>query len=147
MLVKGVIGRQSECAILGTQTGKYRMAIGLRPHALKYFINTDKTKWFYRIYHSAVIMSAIASQITSVSVVCSTVCSCADQRKHQRPASLTFGLNIFISPQLGKSNTSIYPLLWGLQQITHTHNSIHKKAIMITIMSQLQSKQFALRSK
>ena len=37
-----------------------------------------------------VIMSAIASQITSVSIVYSTVCSDADQRKHQSFASLAF---------------------------------------------------------
>ena len=37
-----------------------------------------------------VIMSAMASQIASVSMVCSTVCSGADQRKHQSSASLAF---------------------------------------------------------
>ena len=35
-------------------------------------------------------MSAMASQTTIVSMVCSTVCSDADQRKHQSPASLVF---------------------------------------------------------
>ena len=35
-------------------------------------------------------MSGRASQITRVSTVCSSVCSGADQRKHQRPASLAF---------------------------------------------------------
>ena len=35
-------------------------------------------------------MGAIKSQITGVSVVCSTVCSGADQRKHQRSAWLAF---------------------------------------------------------
>ena len=35
-------------------------------------------------------MSAMASQITGVSIVCSTVCSGADQRKHQSCASLAF---------------------------------------------------------
>ena len=39
-------------------------------------------------YYSGVIMSAIASQITSVSVVSSTVCSGADQRKHHSSALL-----------------------------------------------------------
>ena len=37
-----------------------------------------------------VIMSAIASQIIDVSIVYSTVCSCAGQRKHQNSASLAF---------------------------------------------------------
>ena len=35
-------------------------------------------------------MSAIASQITSITIVYSTVCSGADQRKHQSSASLAF---------------------------------------------------------
>ena len=35
-------------------------------------------------------MSATASLITGVSIVYSTICSCADQRKHQSSASLAF---------------------------------------------------------
>ena len=35
-------------------------------------------------------MSVMASQITVVSIVCSTVCSGADQRSHQRSSSLAF---------------------------------------------------------
>ena len=42
------------------------------------------------IHYTDVIMSAMASQITGVSIVSLTVCSGADQRKHQRSASLTF---------------------------------------------------------
>ena len=37
-----------------------------------------------------VIMSAMASQFTDVSIVCSTVCLGTDQRKHQSSASLAF---------------------------------------------------------
>ena len=40
--------------------------------------------------YNDVIMSAMASQITDVSFVCLTVCSGADQRRHQSSASLTF---------------------------------------------------------
>ena len=42
------------------------------------------------LHHIDVIMSAMASQITGVSVVYSTVVSDADQRKHQSFASLAF---------------------------------------------------------
>ena len=35
-------------------------------------------------------MSTMASQITGVSVVFSIICSCADQRNHQKSASLAF---------------------------------------------------------
>ena len=50
--------------------------------------------WFYSClsskvdHYSDVIMSAMASQITAVSNVCSTVCSGVDQRKHQSSVSL-----------------------------------------------------------
>ena len=42
------------------------------------------------IYYSDVTISAMPSQITGVSIVCSTVCSCVDQRKHQSSASPAF---------------------------------------------------------
>ena len=44
------------------------------------------------------MMSAMASQITGVPIVCSTVCSGADQRKHQCSASLAFVKGIHRSP-------------------------------------------------
>ena len=48
---------------------------------------------FMRVNHQHygdVIMGTIASQITSLTIVYSTVYSCADQRKHQSSASLAF---------------------------------------------------------
>ena len=44
----------------------------------------------YICHYNDFIMNAMASRITGVSSVCSTVCSGADQRKHQSSASLTF---------------------------------------------------------
>ena len=41
-------------------------------------------------HNSGVIMSPMASQITSLTIVYSSVYSGADQRKHQSPASLAF---------------------------------------------------------
>ena len=41
-------------------------------------------------HYSDVIMSTMASQITSLSIVYTTVYSGADQRKYQSPASLAF---------------------------------------------------------
>ena len=45
-------------------------------------------KWIVRRHYNDVIMSTMASQIASLTVVYSTVYSGADQRKHQRSASL-----------------------------------------------------------
>ena len=43
-----------------------------------------------QVHYSDVIMSAMTSQITGVSMVCSTVCSGADWGKHQSSALLAF---------------------------------------------------------
>ena len=45
----------------------------------------------FRKHNNDVIMGSIASQITSLTIVYSTVYSGADQRKHQSSASLAFG--------------------------------------------------------
>ena len=44
----------------------------------------------HTFHYNDVIITTIASQITSLAVVCSTVYSDADQRKHQSSASLVF---------------------------------------------------------
>ena len=41
-------------------------------------------------HYSAVMINAMASQITGVSIVCSAVCSGADQGKYHGSASLAF---------------------------------------------------------
>ena len=63
----------------------------------KFVLMTRKwntTKWNFNhagnVHYSYVIMSAMASQITGVLIVCLNVCSVADQRKHQSPVSLAF---------------------------------------------------------
>ena len=45
--------------------------------------NCYKYRYWYIVHHNDVIMGAIASQITSLTIVYSTVYSDADQRKHQ----------------------------------------------------------------
>ena len=47
-------------------------------------------KIIYALHYREAMMSAMASQITGVSIVYSTVCSGADQRKYQSSASLAF---------------------------------------------------------
>ena len=49
-------------------------------------------------HYNDVIMGTIASQITSLTIVYSTVYSDADQRKHQRSASLAFVRGIYQGP-------------------------------------------------
>ena len=49
-------------------------------------------------HYSDVIMGAMASLITSLTIVCSTVYSDADQRKHQSATSLAFVQGIHRGP-------------------------------------------------
>ena len=67
-------------------------------------------------HYSGVIMSAMASEITSVLIVCSTVCSGADQRKHQSSASLAFVRGIHQrpvdSPHKGASKAENVTIWW-----------------------------------
>ena len=64
-------------------------------------------------HHHDVIMSAMASQITGVSIVCSAVYSGADQRKHQSSASLAFVRGIHRwpvdSPHNGPATRKMFP--------------------------------------
>ena len=57
-------------------------------------------------HYCDVLMSTMTSQITGVSIVCSTVCSGADQRKHQSSASL------ILFPSQRASNTENVSIWW-----------------------------------
>ena len=64
-------------------------------------------------HYNDIIMSAVASQITSVSIVCSTLGSGPDQRIHQRSASLAFvrGIHRWAvnSPHKGSVTRKMFP--------------------------------------
>ena len=55
-----------------------------------WYLASVKTQLTLRIHYNDVIMSVMASQITSLTIVYSTVYSGTDQRKHQSSASLAF---------------------------------------------------------
>ena len=65
------------------------------------------------IHYSDVIMSAMASEITGVSIFCLTVCSSADQRKRQSSASPAFVRGIHRgavdSPHTGPVTRKTFP--------------------------------------
>ena len=63
-------------------------------------------------HYNAVIMSAMASQITSHTIVYSTVYSVADQRKHQNSAPLAFMGGIHRSPAQRASNVENVSIWW-----------------------------------
>ena len=73
-------------------------------------------------------MSAMASQITGVSIVCSTVGSGADQRKHQSSASLAFVWGIHRWPVNS-------PHKWSVTQKMFPIDDVITTAIWLTILT------------
>ena len=57
-------------------------------HGRQWFVYAAQV--MQRLHYSDVIMGAMASQITSLTIACSTVYSGTDQRNHQSSASLAF---------------------------------------------------------
>ena len=68
-----------------------------KPSSCRWFV-TMIWDWDYGTHYSDVIIGTMASQITSLAVVYSTVYSAADQRKHQSSASLAFVRGILRTP-------------------------------------------------
>ena len=70
-------------------------------------------QWYLFHHYGDVIMSATASQITSLAIVCSNVYSGTDQRKHQSSASLAFVPGIYQwpvnSPHKGPVTRKMFP--------------------------------------
>ena len=87
------------------------------------------------VHYSDVIMSAMASQITSVTIIYTIVCSGADRRKHQSSAALAFVRGIqrsaVNSPHKGPVTRKRFPFddvvmsiiivsLWNLTSVSAT---------------------------
>ena len=64
----------------------------------RHLINDGESPIAEETHYSDVIMGATASQITSLTIVYSTVYSGADRRKHQSSASLAYVLEIYRWP-------------------------------------------------
>ena len=72
------------------------------------YILTDDPPCLTTFHYSDVMMTTMASQITSLTVVYSIVYSDADQRKHQSSASLAFVMGIHRSRSSNAENVSIW---------------------------------------
>ena len=97
-------------------------------------IASNDVLWYFRehtdrYHYNDVIMGTMASQISSLTIVCSTVYSDADQRKHQSSALLAFvrGINRgpVISPQQWPVTRKMFPFddvimnwLWNTPRVT-----------------------------
>ena len=91
-----------------------------------------------------VIMSAVASQITGVSIVCSTVGSGANQRKHQSSASLAFVRGIHRWPLNSPHKRPLTRKMFSFDDaIMHRMNPPHSDLIYTTKKAQQNHTQLA----
>ena len=84
--------------ITGVITGVIRYAWIVFVYLFESWSLIARATNIYLIHYSDVIMTAIASQITSLTIVYSSVYSGADQSKHQSSASLVFVRGIHRGP-------------------------------------------------
>ena len=84
-----------------------------------------ENSWPWCYHDNDVIMSAMASQITSLTIIHSTVYSCADQRKHQSSASLAFVRGIHQGPVNSPHKWPVTRKMFPFDDIIMTFQSNH----------------------
>ena len=95
--------------------------------------------WACRLPHyNDVIMGAIASQITSLTIVYSTVYSDADQRKHQSSASLAFVRGIHRGPVNSPHKWPVTRKMFPFDDVIMIHH--HGVSVIILLLSTLAIK-------
>ena len=97
-----------------------------RTHPVKYAVG-------FVTHYTDVILSKMASQITSLTIVCSAVYSVADQRIHQSSASLAFVIRIHRwpvnSPHKGPVTRKKFPFDDVIMDCWCSANNIQRLAI------------------
>ena len=100
-------------------------------------VELTMTEEYYRNHYSDVMMSPMASQIIGVSIVYSTVCSGADQRKHQSSAPLAFVRGIpqwpVNSPHKGSVTRKMFPFDDVIMKSLILNCTIHRCVVKIRI--------------
>ena len=99
-----------------------------RTEAISHILDLENGRNFKHCVHdSDVIMITVPSQITGVSIICSTVCLGTDQRKHQSPASLAFVRGIHRSPVDSPHKRPVTRKIFALDgviMIWHVHRDV-----------------------
>ena len=98
------------------------------------------TLLWLQIHYSVVIMSTMAYQVTGVPIVCSTVCSGADQRKHQSTVWLAFVRGIHRSPVNFPHKGPVTPKMFSFDNVIMSNLSEHsdaKPSVNIRLTTQL----------
>ena len=84
----------------------------------------------HKKHYSGIIMSSMASQITSLTIVYSTIYSGADQRKHQSSGSVAFVRGIHWWPVNSPHKWPVTRKMFPFDEVIMTRNTLH---IVLTV--------------
>ena len=113
---------------MGESKQWYRCLMGfqyVQKPDLSYHVTGSYSPSFFPVpasYYTDVITSMMASQITRLSIVYSTVYSGADQRKHQRSASLAFVRGILRRPVNSPNNGPVTRKMFPFDDVIMSHS-------------------------
>ena len=113
----------------------------LHPHV---FINEMKRTKYRRLHYDDVIMTMLASQITSLTVVYSIVYSGVNQRKHQSSASLAFVWEIHRGPVNFPHKWPVTRKMFPFDDVIMEWADIFTRTFKVVRKTKLQSFQFKL---
>ena len=121
---------------------------------IAYNLNSYKHNWTEEgLHYNDVIMGAMASQITSLTIVYSTIYSGADQRKHQSSTWLAFVRGIHRwpvnSPHKRPVMRKMFPfddvIMWAVNELLHkTDEVLNSHALVNKYRHTVQSRQLSL---
>ena len=115
----------------------------LLQNLLEIFYHVESVLVRFRNHYIDVIMGAMASQITGVLMVCSTVCSGTDHRKYQSSASLAFMRGMHRWPMNSPHKGPVTRKMFPFDGNTHGFwKKSHLDDLNFLITDQVQGKQF-----
>ena len=89
------------------------------------------------VHYGDVIMSAMASRMTGISIVCSTVCLCADQRKSSKTLAFVRGIHRqpVDSPHKGPVKRKLFPFYDVIMSSSSSSNNVRLPNFVSTLIS------------
>ena len=97
---------------------------------------------FWWLHYDDVIMGAMASQITSLTIVNSTVYLDADQREHQSPASLAFVRGIHRGPVNSPHKWPVTRKMFPFDDVIMTHRVLQTAFCVAWVLRALMYRFF-----
>ena len=130
------------------ETGHQNLFMNLVIHRM---VRDKQTPAIWKIHYNDVIMGTIASRITSLRIVYSTVYSDAEQRKYQSSASLAFVWGIHRAPMNSSHKWPVTgKMIWWRHHVCFNHGVIRNSMALLhhstsVIRVKLTDKQFRKR--